>query len=306
MNGYFCGMNKAKIWISAFRLRTLPLSMSGIIFGSAVAFSQGFWNASIFIFACTTTLCFQVLSNLANDLGDHLKGTDNEERVGPTRATQSGEITANQMKNAVIVFIVLSILSAGALIYLSSQSMSSDIIMFYVLLGVASIVAALLYTLGKKAYGYHGLGDIFVFVFFGLVSVLGVYNLYSPFFDFHNVYPAIGLGLLSTAVLNLNNLRDHVNDKKMNKNTLVVKLGIAKAKVYHTFLILGAFLSFLLFFLQTNKYTFLVVLLFIPLLFHLKKVLGETEMTNLDPELKKVALLTFFISLSTGIILILF
>ncbi len=294
-------MQNLKAWLNAFRLRTLPLSLSGIILGSMVAFRMGYWNKWIFIFALFTTIFLQILSNLANDLGDHLKGTDNENRVGPTRATQSGEISPKAMKNAVVLFAFLSAISAALLIYISANEMSSSRILAYTFLGIAAIIAALLYTLGKKAYGYNGLGDFFVFIFFGLVSVIGVFGLYSPIIFWEILLPlGIGVGLLSVAVLNLNNMRDHINDEQANKRTVVVKMGFENAKTYHSALILAACfiftysaIYFQMFFHQ--KYSPLCILVCVPLLFHLKRVIQNKSPKDLDPELKKVALNTFAI-----------
>jgi 1,4-dihydroxy-2-naphthoate octaprenyltransferase len=297
-------MHKMKIWLEAFRLRTLPLSLSGIILGSFIALHDGFWSTGIFIFSLLTTLFFQILSNLSNDLGDHLKGTDNENRVGPMRSTQSGAISAKQMTNAVKVFVVLSFLSAGILIYLSSAILSTQAIWIYIFLGIASVLAALLYTLGKKAYGYNGLGDIFVFVFFGLVSVLGVYGLYSSSFSWMNVPAACGIGLLSAAVLNLNNLRDHENDKVAGKRTVVVKMGFAKGKNYHFGLIIAAAACFSYFvILHTGTFTAIALVFFVPLILHLKRVKENENARDLDPELKKVALSTFFIAVALSVLM---
>ncbi len=292
-------MQNLKAWIGAFRLRTLPLSLSGIIVGSMVALRMGYWNGTIFTFAMLTTVLLQILSNLANDLGDHVKGTDNDNRVGPMRATQSGAISAGQMKNAVIILSTLSAVSAGILIYVSSVEMSATRIWTYVGLGIGAVIAALMYTLGKKAYGYNGLGDVFVFIFFGLVSVIGVFGLYSPIIFWNIVLPlGVGVGLLSVAVLNLNNMRDHENDAVANKRTVVVKMGLENAKSYHTALILGACFVFTysaIYFQMAyyQKYTPLAILLTVPLLFHLKRVIQNEVPKELDPELKKVALNTF-------------
>lgn len=296
-------MKKFKIWLEAFRLRTLPLSLSGIILGSFIAFHDGHWNTGIFIFSLITTLFFQILSNLSNDLGDHLKGTDNENRVGPMRATQSGAISAKEMTHAVRLLAFLSLLSAGILIYFSSTILSTQAIWVYVFLGVASVLAALLYTLGKRAYGYNGLGDLFVFIFFGLVSVMGVYGLYTSQFSWHVLPPACGIGFLSMAVLNLNNLRDHENDKLANKRTVIVKLGFETGKIYHSFLIIGACFSFAYFTIQMGGYTPLILLLTVPLIFHLKRVLATKNPRDLDPELKKVALNTFFVAVLASILM---
>ncbi|MES2588381.1 MAG: 1,4-dihydroxy-2-naphthoate octaprenyltransferase [Bacteroidota bacterium] len=291
-------MSKTKSWINAFRLRTLPLSISGIIFGTFIAYYNGFWDATIFCLALSTTVLFQLVSNLANDLGDSQKGTDNAERVGPMRAVQSGEISQKQMKSAVILFSILSFISAGILIYFGTQKLSFNILLFYGVLAILCVLAAITYTIGKKAYGYHGFGDIFVFIFFGLVSVLGVYSFYSKSFDWINILPAVTIGLLSTAVLNLNNMRDRINDKKFGKNTLVVKIGPNWAKMYHSFLILGAIISLLIFVKNLNNQT--LYLAFVPtlyLFYHIRIVMQTKNEKDFDPELKKVALSTFAISL---------
>jgi len=292
---------KVKSWLEAFRLRTLPLSVSGIIMGSFIAKSKGYWDSSIFIFALLTTILFQIVSNLANDLGDSLKGTDNEHRIGPARTVQKGEISVNQMKIAVFLFSLFSLISAGYLIFISSNGMSQDTIYFYAALAIASVVAAITYTVGKKAYGYYGFGDVFVFLFFGLVSVMGSYTLYTKVFEWITIFPAITIGLLSTAVLNLNNMRDQVNDKFSNKNTLVVKLGFNRAKFYHVGLIMFALTSFLAFFNFELK-GLIFALPFILLLIHLKKVVQVLDPKDFDPELKKVALSTFLLSVFFAIV----
>ncbi len=296
-------MQNLKVWLEAFRLRTLPLSLSGIILGSAIANSLGYWDTKIFILSLFTTIFLQILSNLANDLGDHLKGTDNENRVGPARATQTGAISAKSMKNAVSLFASLSLISAGLLIYFSGSAMTSGKIWLYVFLGIGAVLAAMMYTLGKKAYGYNGLGDIFVFIFFGLVSVIGVYGLYAPVFYWQIIPPAIGIGLLSTAVLNLNNMRDSVNDASSNKRTMVVKMGYENARVYHTSLILIACFAFTYSALWFGKNGLWMIFVLIPLLFHLKRVLEVEEPAKLDPELKKVALNTFAIAILFGVLI---
>ncbi|MEJ6799054.1 MAG: 1,4-dihydroxy-2-naphthoate octaprenyltransferase [Crocinitomicaceae bacterium] len=296
-------MDKTKVWLKAMRLRTLPLSLSGIIIGSLIALKLGYWNALIFILSLFTTIFLQVLSNLANDLGDHLKGTDNEDRVGPKRTTQTGEISVSEMKKAVTFLSALSLIFAGLLIWVAGREMSSSRIWTYIFLGIGATLAALFYTLGKKAYGYSGKGDLFVFIFFGLVSVLGVYGLYAPFFYWQIVPVAVGVGLLSVAVLNLNNMRDHINDKKSGKFTLVVKMGIEQAKIYHTALILISCFAFAFSSLMFGDLAPLSIIALIPLLFHLKRVLETDKEEDLDPELKKVALNTFAISLIFGILI---
>lgn len=303
---YLCSMSNVKNWVQAARLRTLPLSISGILLGSGVAYYQGFWDARIFTLAVATTILFQILSNFANDLGDSQKGTDNDQRIGPTRAVQSGVITQSQMKTAVAITAVISIGAAGALIYLGAQHMPIHIIWTYAGLALASVVAAILYTVGKRAYGYVGLGDIMVLVFFGGVSVLGVYSLYAKSFLWENVHLAIFCGLLSTAVLNLNNMRDYQNDKRSGKQTLVVRMGPNAAKFYHMLLIIIAVLSLLLFIAKLKQPVLFACALPAALLFlHLYKVMRTQQPKEFDPELKKVALTTFAISLALMIGLIL-
>ncbi|MFK7784748.1 MAG: 1,4-dihydroxy-2-naphthoate octaprenyltransferase [Crocinitomicaceae bacterium] len=291
-------MAKPKAWINAMRLRTLPLSLSGIIMGSAVAYYQGYWDWLIFTLAIVTTILFQIVSNLANDLGDGLKGTDNNDRVGPERMIQSGEITPKQMKFAVILTSVLSFAAAGSLIYFGAQNMPSSIAWFYVILAVLCVIAAITYTVGKRAYGYHGMGDLMVLIFFGFVSVLGVYSLYSKTFVMDMILPAITIGLLSTAVLNLNNMRDYANDARSGKNTLVVKMGPNMAKLYHALLIVIAISSLAIFIsLFDQPALFAAMLPTILLLVHLRKVMATTDVKKFDPELKVVALSTFALSI---------
>ena len=233
-------MATIKHYIQAARLRTLPLSVSGILVGTGIAASESKFNLLVFILAIVTTIGFQVLSNFANDYGDGIKGTD-DERVGELRLIASGLITPKQMKTAMIVTTIITLLCSLVLIYVAfgSENFIKSVVFF--ILGIVSIVAAIKYTVGKSAYGYSGLGDVFVFLFFGLLSVLGSYYLYThELANILMVLPAVAFGMLSTAVLNLNNMRDQIQDKKANKNTLVVKLGSQKAKVYHFSLIIIA------------------------------------------------------------------
>lgn len=298
-------MNKSQAWISAFRLRTLPLSLSGIILGSGIAAYNGFWNNSIFAFSIITTVLFQVLSNLANDLGDAQKGTDNSNRVGPERAVQSGKISASEMKAAVVLFSLLSAISATWLIYIGTQNMPIEVLYTYGILAIFCILAAITYTVGKKAYGYHGLGDLMVFVFFGLVSVLGVYSLYAKSFEWLNVLPAITMGLLSVAVLNLNNMRDILNDRTSGKITLAVRMGSNFSKLYHSLLIMGSFVAMVYFLVEIKQeLAFIGLLPYLVLFLHVRKVMATRDPKEFDPELKKVALLTFAIALLTTVGLI--
>ena len=290
-------MAKTEHYIQAARLRTLPLSVSGIIVGTGIAASENKFNLLVFILALGTTIGFQVLSNFANDYGDGIKGTD-DERVGELRLIAAGLITPEQMKMAMIFTTVFTLLCALALIYVAfgNENITKSGVFF--ILGIASIVAAIKYTVGESAYGYSGLGDVFVFLFFGLLSVLGSYYLYThEFGGWLMVLPAMAFGMLSAAVLNLNNMRDQIQDRKANKNTLVVTLGSQKAKVYHFSLIIGALVLLVIYrIVQTtisyNDWLFLIA--FIPLFLNLKVVAQNIIFRELDTELKKVALSTFF------------
>jgi len=301
-------MTKVEAWIEAMRLRTLPLSVSGIITGSGMAAVLEKWNPLIFSLAIITTIGFQVLSNLANDLGDGQKGTDNNNRVGPQRAIQSGTISVQEMKIGIIICAVLSLISAALLIYVSAANLTKELLLFYAVLALLCVLAAITYTVGKNAYGYRGLGDLMVFIFFGLVSVLGVFSLYGLEFEWLVLFPALSIGFWSVTVLNLNNLRDHENDSLSGKITMVVKLGYQNGKNYHAFLILSGvtcwLFSILMFTYLTYNFFLLISLLpAIILLVHLQKVFNTPIPKKLDPELKKVALLTFFAAVLFAVIL---
>jgi 1,4-dihydroxy-2-naphthoate octaprenyltransferase len=289
---------KAKAWLNAVRLRTLPLSVSGILIGSGLAGMYGYKDWLIFLMALLSTLGLQIISNLANDYGDGIKGTDNEERIGPKRAYQSGALSRKELKTGILVAVIITISFIGMLLYWAFGGLLHYFLLFS-LLGALAVWSAIRYTVGESAYGYKGLGDLFVFSFFGLLSVLGSMFLFTKYLTVISVLPAISTGLLSTAVLNLNNLRDHSSDVRAGKNTLVVKLGIHWAKQYHYLLLLGSFLCMALFLVLSavQWYQALCLLAFIPLGVHLYKVTRVKEPQTFDPELKKVALSTFFMAL---------
>ncbi len=304
-----------KHWIQAARLRTLPLSVSGIIVGSMYSFAHptskifiytAVFSWRIFAFAILTTLGLQILSNFANDYGDGIKGTDNADRVGPKRALQSGVISPIAMKRAIILTAALTLISAMLLIYFAFRYTNIGYSLFYLGLGILAIASAIRYTVGNTAYGYRGFGDLFVFIFFGLVSTLGVNFLYSKQLDFDLFLPATAIGFLSVGVLNLNNMRDEASDRKSNKNTIVVKIGGGKAKKYHYFLIVSAMVLVLVFAIlskyQLAQYLFLLA--YIPLTKHLLRVSQNQEPENLDPELKKLALSTFALSILLALCMI--
>ncbi|MFV8281615.1 1,4-dihydroxy-2-naphthoate octaprenyltransferase [Christiangramia marina] len=300
-------MSKFSTWVGAARLRTLPLSISGIIVGSSIAAQQGQFNLAIFSLALGTTLGLQILSNFANDYGDGVKGTDNEDRIGPIRALQSGIITQKEMLRAMVITAIATFILAVLLIYASFEDENWLAALVFLILGIGAIVAAIKYTVGNSAYGYRGRGDIFVFIFFGLVAVYGSYFLYTHNHNFVSFFPAVAIGFLSVAVLNLNNLRDRISDAKAGKNTLVVKLGERKAKNYHYLLIIGALFFMMIYSAMVSRelddYMYLVG--FIPLIFHLIRVGKNENPKDLDPELKIVALSTFGISILFAIGLVL-
>ncbi len=291
--------SKISAWIYAARLRTLPLSVSGILVGSGYAVYHEQFDVIIFTLAIITTLLLQILSNFANDYGDGVKGTDNHERIGPERAFQSGKITRRSFKNGLILTSVLSFLSATTLILLAFGIENAFLTLGFFLLGLLAIWAAIKYTVGKSAYGYRGMGDFFVFLFFGLVSVCGSYVLYSKGIDNHIIIAGIGIGLLSTAVLNLNNMRDYFSDKNARKNTLVVLMGQLRSKYYHSFLILAGIIFMTVFYISVgfSEWVYLSLITVLLLFKHLSFVIKNEDPKDLDQELKKVALSTFGIAL---------
>lgn len=257
----------------------------------------------IFSLALGTTLGLQILSNFANDYGDGIKGIDNEDRVGPPRALQSGLISEKEMKQGMVLTAILTLLMAVLLIYSAFGKDHFWYATIFFLLGVSAITAAIKYTVGTNAYGYRGLGDVFVFIFFGLVAVLGTYFLYAREIYWIALLPASAIGMLSVGVLNLNNMRDRISDEISGKVTLVVKMGERRAKNYHYTLILGAIFLFLIFSVLTSKElnNFIYILAFIPLVLHLKRVVQNKDPRKLDPELKILALSTFAVAALFGI-----
>lgn len=296
-------MNNIKPWLSAMRLRTLPLSVSGIIIGTCLSAYNGKFNIFVLILALLTTISLQILSNLANDYGDGVRGTDNEDRVGPQRAIQSGEITPHQMLEAIKKNILIVIFLTMALVYTAFGVSNFLYALLIICLGGLSVYAAINYTMGDSPYGYRALGDVFVFIFFGFVSVLGTYILNVKTIDHVVFLPATALGLLSVAVLNLNNMRDIDSDEKAGKITLAVKLGKARSKLYHYVLVGGAMLVALIFLVlyYVEPYNFLFLISFIPLSMHLKKIKSAVTANDFDSQLKVLALTTFIFSCLLGI-----
>jgi len=291
-----------RTWIEALRLRTLPLAVSVILTGSFLAAADGKARAGVIVMALITTLFLQILSNLANDYGDAVKGTDNAERVGPQRTVQSGRISARQMKSAIIVFAMLSFVSGVGLLYVALGD-HLVVALIFLVLGLSAIAAAIRYTTGKRAYGYKGWGDVFVFVFFGLVAVLGTYYLNTLQLKWLLLLPASAMGLLSAGVLNLNNMRDTDNDIASGKYTLASRLGTARAKIYHAVLVISALVFTVVYVLLTYHSGWnLLFLLSLPLFFRdLVQIFHTKEKAALDPFLKRLALSILLFSLLFGI-----
>ena len=300
-------------WIKAARLRTLPLSISGIIMGSFIArwklLQNGeTWDITIFALALLVTLLYQVLSNYANDYGDGVKGTD-KNRIGEAeqRAVASGKISASQMRNAVILFALLSLVATFYLLYKAFFPNFINEFYTFIGLGVACILAAIGYTVGKKPYGYLGLGDIMVFIFFGLVSVCGSYFLFTKSFDWDILLPASAIGLLSAAVLNLNNMRDIENDEKSGKKTLALRLGFKNAMIYEMIILVLPPILVLMYMMinhlqeQGKYYAFIFFVTIFPLMSLRRKIMAVKEPKELDPFLKQVAMITFVMSILVAI-----
>ncbi len=298
-------MTKLKSWINAFRLRTLPLAIACILMGSFLAIYSGTYSWTVIILAIVTTLFLQILSNLANDYGDGIKGTDNANRVGPKRTIQSGEITPSEMKVGIIIFIILSLIS-GILLIITSLGSNWDIGLLFLVLGILAIAAAIKYTVGKNAYGYSGMGDIMVFTFFGPVAVMGIYYLLTTTAPIEFFLPATTMGLLSTGVLNLNNMRDMKNDADSGKHTMALMLGYGNARLYH-FLLVTIALSLAMVFTILNfksMWQFIYLITYPVFLKDLYSISRIKENYKLDPFLKKLALSTLFFTLLFGMGLI--
>lgn len=300
-------------WIKAARLRTLPLSLSGIIMGAFIAKWRlygegGTWDWKIFALALLVTLLYQVLSNYANDYGDGIKGTDAKRATeAEARAVASGKITAKQMKNAVILLSVLSFAATVALLYEAFIPDYMNEFYIFIGLGVASILAAIGYTVGKKPYGYMGLGDIFVFIFFGLVSVCGSYFLFTKSFSWDMLLPGTAVGMMSMAVLNLNNMRDIESDKLSGKNSFALRIGFKNAMIYEMILLQLPLILMLMFlavngFFQTqNYYVFIVMILMLPLMKIRRQIMAVKNPRELDPFLKQVGIMTFMMAVLTAL-----
>jgi 1,4-dihydroxy-2-naphthoate octaprenyltransferase len=295
-----------KNWIRAFRLRTLPLSLSCIAMGNFIAYNDGSFNLIIFILSFLTTIFLQILSNLANDYGDAKFGADNEERTGPKRLVQDGLISAKSMKKMIMFFALLSLITGLLLLYISKLETIAYIV--FLILGITAIIAAINYTISvKKPYGYKGFGDFSVFVFFGLLAVLGSYFLQTKTIDPFLILPAITCGFFATGVLNINNIRDIESDKLAGKISVPVRIGLKNAVLYHGFLLFGGFgasiIYSLIIFESTYQFLFLLTL---PLFYrNFQAVKNTGSSRSLDPYLKQLSVSTLIFVLLFGLGLVL-
>lgn len=304
-------MASLKTWIRAARPRTVLLSFSGVLLGSFLAFDQLKPLSPskdrpyfVILFAALTAILLQILSNLANDYGDFEKGTDGAKRVGPQREMQSGAITKKEMRRG-LAFTTGLCFVLGVLLVFVFAGLTWQELAVFAALGISAVLAALLYTLGKHPYGYRGLGDLFCFLFFGLAAVAGTFYLATKSLDFSVLLPAAAMGFLSNAVLNINNMRDYENDKASGKNSLVVKLGLKNAFIYHCLLIGGAFVCLAVYLVlhQATWYSYLFLLLsilFIKDLIAIKKTKPEL----LDPFLGRQVKHNFLLVVVYGILLL--
>jgi 1,4-dihydroxy-2-naphthoate octaprenyltransferase len=297
--------NPIKAWLRAFRLRTLPLALACIGMGAFLAAGAGAFRVDIFVLCIVTTVFLQILSNLANDYGDSVHGADGDHRKGPARAVQSGAISAAQMRRALFLFVALC-LASGITLLLVAFGRDWNALLFFFLLGIASIVAAVAYTVGNRPYGYMGLGDISVLIFFGLVGVLGSSYLFTKQFSGVDVLPALSCGLFSMAVLNINNIRDIESDLKAGKYSIPVRVGRENAIRYHWFLLSAGCLSAVVYTIVNYRspwqWLFLLVL---PALVKNGLMVSRKTPEELDPGLKQMALTTlaFVLLFGLGIIL---
>lgn len=296
----------ANPWIGAMRPRTLPLALACIGMGAFLAAEAGAFHGGIFALSALTTVLLQILSNLANDYGDSQHGADNDDRQGPQRAVQSGAISSAAMRRAMWIFVVLSLVSGLGLLYLAFGTEWRYFLIFLGL-GLLSIGAAITYTASRRPYGYVGLGDISVIIFFGLVAVLGSTFLYTNSFTPAFIWPALSCGFFATAVLNINNIRDIESDQKAGKRSIPVRLGRRGGVIYHACLLLGGLGSAvaytILHWASPWQLLFVVVT---PLLFiNLRAAATKTEARALDPFLKQMALTTLLFVITFGLGLLL-
>ena len=292
-----------KPWISAFRLKTLPLALSNTILGSCLAAADENFRWPVFGLAALTTILLQIMSNMANDYGDFVNGKDTAERIGPKRMVQSGEIMPKTMLRGIIVIGILCSISGVSLILIGTAGINITNILIFGVLGIAAIVAAIKYTVGKNPYGYRGLGDIFVFIFFGLIGVIGTYFLHTQLFRWDLLLPASAIGFLSTGVLNMNNMRDYEADKNAGKKTIIVAMGPKNGALYHLFLVGGAAMLAIIYTLinYESPWQWLFLLSFPILFLNLKKVFTYKNALELYPELPRLSMASLMFAITFGI-----
>ena len=304
-------MNKVSVWISALRLRTLPLAAASIICAAGLAMQAKIFDGVIFSLSLLTALLLQILSNLANDYGDDVSGADSKMRVGPMRAMQTGQISRLEMKKAIILTTGLCLISGLSLLSVALDQHWQSWLLF-LFFGLLAIAAAISYTMGKLPYGYRALGDLSVFIFFGLLGVLGSYYLYDLTFNFTLLLPASCMALLSVAVLNVNNMRDMYTDQAAGKTTLVVIWGRKTAFIYHLFLVFTApFLAicYLMTLNNVQHWQFIILLILVPLIkssLSLRNLIANDERKgdHFNNQLKNIALAAFVSSLLFLLVLI--
>lgn len=291
-----------KVWITAFRLRTLPLALASIGMGSFLAASEGNFRMDVLLWAALTTVFLQILSNLANDYGDTKHGADSASRQGPLRTVQSGAIGIYQMKYAIIIMAFLSLLS-GIILLIVSVGFGSFSFYLFLGMGLLSIAAAYAYTASDNPYGYMGLGDISVLLFFGLLGVLGTYFLHTGNFSTINLLPALSMGLFATAVLNVNNIRDIDSDKEAGKRSIPVRIGRKKAVVYHILLLAVGVIFALLFVahLPFKLNRLIVLFAIVPLIINARAIIKKQDPKLLDPFLRQMAVSTLIFMILFGV-----
>ena len=285
-------------------MRTLPLSVSGIIVGSALAFSSVGFNALLFGFLMLTTILLQVLSNFANDEGDFEHGTDNAERVGPQRGLQAGGLSLKEMKCGVAVAAVVAFISGVAMLY-TAFGIDANFWAFLAF-GILTIIAALRYTMGRNPYGYRGLGDVMVLVFFGWATTIGSYYIICQQITWQILVLGFGIGFLSMGVLNINNMRDAETDAKTGKRTIIVKLGVKFGQVYHLILCVLGVSAFAVCILADRKPLALLWILppAVLLIMHGIRIFTCSNVKTIDPELKKLSLSTLLMAVLFGAMII--
>ena len=288
-----------RIWISAARLRTLPLSVAGIVVGNALATQHTDFSWILFGGTLLTAIAFQILSNFANDYGDGVKGTDNENRVGPKRVLQQKLLSKKTLFNGIILTGIIGFVLAVSTIAFAFVIKEIKPILVFLALAIAAIFAAYKYTAGKGAYGYYAMGDLFVFLFFGGLAVMGSYFLQTKTLPLQIVWVAMAIGLLSVGVLNLNNMRDMENDAAVGKKTIASLLGFRYAKAYHAVLLVFGSICLGVGLVQIvdSLWHYCPIIVAIPLLIQLRKTLRIKAHIGFDALLKPLALTTFALSL---------